>query len=364
MLDPRPDVAEAEKVARVEEVAQAAEVAEETPVSPVERQHILFLDLMKCLKRKLNVFLVGPAGSGKTMAVEMAAAKLGYNFFCQSVSGQTTLSHLFGFIGATGNYVSTGFRDAFEKGGVFLLDEGDAGNANVITAINSALSNGYCSFPDKMVKKHADFIFVAAGNTYGTGATRQYVGRNALDAATLDRFVFFEWPYDEVLETNLTPKQHIDWVDLVQCYRKAASELDIRIIISPRCTFNGYNLIEEGFELERVEEMAIWKGNDPISIQKIKSKASDEIKKRKQAREPKKPEEPKKSPPEPQGQQEGDAQGSPKPTPQKPEGQPKGAEDLAKEIEESRKAVMDFIRKAKMTPTKAGTFDPLQGVRR
>jgi cobaltochelatase CobS len=40
---------------------------------------------------------------------------------------------------------------------------------------------------------------VATANTFGTGADRVYVGSLQIDGATLDRFAFLEWPYDEGL---------------------------------------------------------------------------------------------------------------------------------------------------------------------
>jgi hypothetical protein len=55
------------------------------------------------------------------------------------------------------------------------------------------------------IKRHKTFRLVLAANTWGTGATRQYVGRNQLDASTLDRFclatIFVT--YDESLESSL-----------------------------------------------------------------------------------------------------------------------------------------------------------------
>ena len=51
-----------------------------------------------------------------------------------------------------------------------------------------------------MVKRHPKFICIGAGNTYGTGPDRVYVGRQELDGASLDRFDFLEWAYDETLE--------------------------------------------------------------------------------------------------------------------------------------------------------------------
>jgi hypothetical protein len=47
----------------------------------------------------------------------------------------------------------------------------------------------------------------AAANTYGTGADALYVGRNQLDAATLDRFYVVEMDYDRKLEAKLAPEE-------------------------------------------------------------------------------------------------------------------------------------------------------------
>ena len=108
-----------------------------------------------------------------------------------------------GYMDATGDYVRTAFRNAFEHGGVFLFDEVDNGNANALGVVNSALANGSMAFPDGMVKRHPDFLCVASANTYGRGADRQYVGRQALDAAFMDRFEVIHVDYDEALEEAL-----------------------------------------------------------------------------------------------------------------------------------------------------------------
>ena len=78
------------------------------------------------------------------------------------------------------------------NGGVFLFDEIDAADANVLLVVNSALANGRMSVPSRhdqpVAKKHSEFVCIAAANTFGRGADRVYVGRNELDEATLDRF--------------------------------------------------------------------------------------------------------------------------------------------------------------------------------
>lgn len=239
-----------------------------------ERQpgvHYLFEVVMTILRAGVNLFIVGPAGSGKTHAVEQAAEALGRDFYCQSVGGQTTMTHLLGYMNATGQYVSTAFRDAFEKGGVFLLDEMDAGNANVLTCLNAALSNNVCSFPDGMISKHKDFICVAAGNTFGIGSNRQYVGRNPLDAASLDRFAFLEWPYDEEMETELT--ESVQWARRVQSIRWSLDQLKVQHIVSPRATLSGAKLLDAGLPQALVEELVIWKGMKQDMQEKAKQQA-------------------------------------------------------------------------------------------
>jgi cobaltochelatase CobS len=183
---------------------------------------------------------------------------LNLSFASQSVSAQSTVFDFFGYKSASGDYIPTLFRDKYENGGVFLLDEFDAGNPNVLAALNQATSNSQCPFPDKMIEKHKDFIIVMAGNTFGGGGTLDYVGRNKIDAATLDRFAFIYIDYDEELESSLSTNDW--WCKRVQKFRKKAIEKKIRTVISPRATFNGEKLLAAGIDQEKVEKMVIYKG--------------------------------------------------------------------------------------------------------
>lgn len=234
-------------------------------------EHAQFPTLLALLAEKQHVYLVGPAGSGKTTAAEKCAAKLGLPFFCQSVGAQTTQAQLVGYNDATGNYIPTHFRRAYEGGGIFLLDEIDAGNANVLTALNAALANGNCAFPDAMVKRHEDFRCIAAANTFGTGADRQYVGRNQLDAASIDRFAFLEWPYDEALERDLAGD--VVWTTYVQNIRRAVETLKIRHVVSPRASIQGARLLAAGIPRETVESTVLWKAVDQPTRAKILAQA-------------------------------------------------------------------------------------------
>lgn len=216
------------------------------------QQHQHFTTVVKMLAAGVNVYLYGPAGTGKTQLAENAAHALGKNFAFISVCAQSTKSDLLGFINAGGGYVTTQFREMYEKGGAFLIDEIDNGNPNILAVLNSALANGYCSFPDKMVKKHADFICIAAANTFGTGANREYVGRNQLDAATLNRFVQFEINYDENLETVI-------YGPIAAKVQKIRHQLTgERVIISMRNIGNTAKLIAAGFTENEALQLAVY----------------------------------------------------------------------------------------------------------
>lgn len=247
-------------------------------VAEGKTRHFRFPELLKALKAHQNVFLCGPAGSGKTTAARQCALKLKFKempeqkfYFTGAISNEYKL---LGYMDANGRYVSTEFRKAYENGGVFLFDEVDASFPQPLLAFNAALSGDQMDFPDGTVKKHKDFYCIATANTYGSGASRQYVGRNQLDAAFLDRFVFIDWPYDEELEKNMT--DNAEWAEYVQKVRHAIDKLGfgkmgVRHIVSPRATENGAALLEAGIDRKRVEEMVIWKGLERETVQMIKN---------------------------------------------------------------------------------------------
>lgn len=226
----------------------------EQKINTVEgMRHKQLEDLITVSALHLNVLMVGMAGTGKTHAAEQVSEALGLPFYAMSVGAQTSKSDVIGYMSANGDYIKTHFRDAYENGGVFLMDEIDAGNANVLIQVNAALSNDMCSFPDKMVKRHEDFVFIASANTYGNGANRQYVGRNQLDAATLDRFVVIDWLIDEDLERSLARGiKGVAWYNAVVEARKYILLHGIRALITPRSTQKGSTLLIQGISVESV----------------------------------------------------------------------------------------------------------------
>lgn len=214
--------------------------------------------LQSAKRKEKNIMIVGGAGSGKTHLVSMIADAMKLKFYPMSVGLQTTKSDLLGFIDAHGNYHTTPIREAFEKGGVLLLDEFDASHAGVATILNSLLANGHCSFPDGIITKHKDFICICACNTYGHGGTTDYVGRNRLDGATLDRFITVNVDYDKKLEESLT--QNDEWYNIISKIRTNIEKTGTKLIVSPRASMDGADLLDIGFSVKDVLDMVVFKG--------------------------------------------------------------------------------------------------------
>jgi len=215
-------------------------------------QHNMFAKVLSTISNGNHLYLVGPAGTGKSTIAENASQALGLGFSSKSCSSQSTEASLLGYMSATGGYVGTSFRTAYETGQVFLLDEVDNGNPNILTVLNSALSNSFMAFPDGMVTRHKNFVLVATANTFGNGATAEYVGRNALDKAFLDRFVSLNIDYDaDIEQAMLDSVKGLDgnigthWLQVVRKARANVANYGLKVVVSPRATLAGAKLLRD-----------------------------------------------------------------------------------------------------------------------
>lgn len=192
--------------------------------------HEKFEQILSQVQLDEPIMLIGPAGSGKNVAISQVADALGQHmYYTNNASNEFKLT---GFIDAGGNYRDTEFYKAFKNGGIFFLDEIDNSDPSALIVINSALANGYMAFPHETIDRHPDFRIIAAANTWGKGADLQYVGRNALDGATLDRFdnIFFD--YDTNLEKALYPNDEV--LQFMWAFRNAVYQSKIPHIVSTR----------------------------------------------------------------------------------------------------------------------------------
>ena len=262
---------------------------DDLPEIEMDRQHYKYPLLLASARAGVHMMLVGPAGSGKTTVAASVAKNLDRPFKAISFGPTTSKADMVGYKDATGSYHKTDLVRAYEEGWVFLGDEMDAANAGVLTQINMALSNGHMSIPNGMVKRHPKFLFIAGCNTFGIGANRQYVGRNQLDAASLDRFAMIEFPIDEGLEAfrcGVTGKSPLfkleaggvpsnqEWVDRVRKVRKAVTKLEVRHIVSPRASIHGTQLIAAGVGRRHLDEMILFKGMDVATRKKVEAECA------------------------------------------------------------------------------------------
>jgi len=176
---------------------------------------------LQLVSQGFPIMLVGPTQCGKTTLAKQLAAALKLKFAAQSLSGGMTEGKLLGRQlprkGGAAEFVGTPFLHAYEEGWVFLADEFDAADSNVPVSINMGLANKEIWIPDRdekpVAKMHKNFRLIATANTFGFGADARYVGRNALDYATLERFgcgvIYMD--YDKRIEAKLARKEICDW---------------------------------------------------------------------------------------------------------------------------------------------------------
>lgn len=195
-----------------------------------EVTHEKFETVCKYVMYNLPVMLVGPAGTGKNHLCKQVADFLKLDFyFANAVTQEHKLT---GFIDANGVFHETQFYKAFKNGGLFMFDELDASDPEVLVTFNAALANGYFDFPTGRVDAHENFRVVAAANTTGNGASYEYVGRNQIDAATLNRFGVIEIGYSEAIENSLSCDN--DLLDFIRAFRSACDEYGINHVASYR----------------------------------------------------------------------------------------------------------------------------------
>lgn len=225
-------------------------------------QHKQFPTLLKAIGAKhngnrLNVWVAGGAGSGKSKASEFASQALGLQF--RAIGSINEAHEIFGYVSPIdGKYYGTGFREVIENGGVFCFDDFDGSDPVCCVKLLGALGNSVISFPDAMVTRHKDACIILTANTWGHGATSEYVGRMKQDAALLDRFVKIQWETDEALE--LATCSDMAWVKRVQSVRRQVKAKGLKVLVTPRASYHGAALIAAGFTHEETEVMVLANG--------------------------------------------------------------------------------------------------------
>lgn len=177
-----------------------------------------------------NLWLYGPAGTGKTTLCKLSAEALGVPYTLLSCSAGTSPSEILGhkFPEPRPSPVSR----AVGMPGIVVFDEITMLDASVAAVANALLANGEIETSTGHVTRHPDCVIIATANTVGDGADRQYIGNNQLDAATLDRFTggMLKVEYSHKYEAQYDAEV-VAWV---QRAREKCSALGLRRILSTR----------------------------------------------------------------------------------------------------------------------------------
>lgn len=244
---------------------------------PANFDHVL--SLVRCRR---NVLLYGPAGCGKSHLAEVVSRVAGFERFA-SISFNAGVSdiHLLGravpdLTKGKNRFQGTEFLECFEGGGLFLADELDAADPNVLLCLNTALANGYISVPNRpekpRAKKHDDFLIIGTANTVGRGATRQYVGRSQLDEATLDRFRIgmVECTYDAAVEELLCPDKTLRTT--MQAIRQVLEAAQARRVVSTRFLRDAQVMLDSGgWSRKKVYDVLVqsWTDDERAKVQHL-----------------------------------------------------------------------------------------------
>jgi hypothetical protein len=163
------------------------------------------------LKLFSKVWAVGTTRCGKTVAARQCAAVLGQRFIECTLNEEMMLQQLVGARDAHGVFHTGPLLDAYENGGIILLDEFDKADPGMSGGCNAYLNMEDCiAIPDRSenptAKRHPDFKIIVATNTFGNGSDGQYL----VQQQSLDLVARFEhqglqmkFTYSESVERNI-----------------------------------------------------------------------------------------------------------------------------------------------------------------
>lgn len=210
-----------------------------------------------------NLYVYGQAGSGKTTSAMKLAELIGVKLHMQGTA--MSKYDLLGFRLPSGDVVRTAFVDAWQHGGLIILDDCDRSDPKALSALNAATANGSCDLSHAglgLIPRHPSCYIVATGNTAMNGQDARYSAASKQDGAFRDRFSFHRMDIDEAFEREITPNQ--TWTLRVQKIRKACVQLggnvDKAVMASMRASILGAALLAAKCSQADTEESVIFKG--------------------------------------------------------------------------------------------------------
>ncbi len=156
--------------------------------------------LLVVFQERNNALLFGTTGVGKTMLGTQLAHKLNLPVTRVNFHGEKGAPEMFGYFGLPDPNIEdddgwkwTGLLQGLQRPGVLLMDEWDAGRAEVTIGLQRALEDNdpgiFLDERDEFIPRHPDCIVIATANTKGLGdETGLYAGIGSQSFAQLNRF--------------------------------------------------------------------------------------------------------------------------------------------------------------------------------
>ncbi len=273
--------------------------------SPV---HSSMADVVGILQADCWPALVGPAGSGKTrgvMQLATAILKIAPELVCVKQMHRMIAPHeLIGYCNADGKYVKGAWTDAIlgyvydDNNGnrkptemkfassMIVADEMDNANENIIMLLK-AIATGVIMMPYGIQPINPGVRVIATMNTWGNGATREYVGRCAQDAALLNEFQFQVWDYDTQFEWALLQQQFASYkdtgkwkiehmrtlLDMFIAMRKKAEQQKVRVIIATRNVLAVARMLlcNPTWSVDKALWKSVYKGLKPDEVRRVEA---------------------------------------------------------------------------------------------
>jgi hypothetical protein len=176
-----------------------------------DNRHPLYAMFNSLAKARVPIALIGPSGTGKSTLCSQWAKDHDMSFGFVPMTAGATPGWLVGAYTLEG-YRSRSAMDCYENGGVFVFEEMDAADPNMLLVANNLIENDVFDNPvtGEQIKRSPNFIPVACMNTRGLGATATNTGRSRLDDATRNRFALgrIELFLDEELESFIAHSEY------------------------------------------------------------------------------------------------------------------------------------------------------------
>jgi cobaltochelatase CobS len=181
-----------------------------------------------------GLYLTGPTGAGKSSILVQIAARINLPIQRAAGNSRLELADLIGQCQAVNG--STLFCPgpltlAMKEGHLFLMDEIDLLDPGMATGLNPIVEDAPMLVPQtgELIKPHANFRFVATGNTAGLGdGTGLYQGTLRQNLAFIDRFWVVKVGYPEPLVEKEVLEREAPQLPVIERERMIEVANDIR----------------------------------------------------------------------------------------------------------------------------------------